>query len=244
MLPKIMPLSREVELPISKKRVRVYAFKIAEEKLLLLHKDATEQELEDIIIELIRSKTDGVDVDTLTMVDIIVLFLNIVDISRGVNRHFTYKCNTRNEEGNKCGTLIEVDVNMADYKIVGEVQNNKLVTVGDGIVVELEYPAYKVIRELSKKQENEVDYIIRLYSKLIVAVYQGEEAYTDFDSEEIYQWTLDLPHTVLKEFDDFIASIPEIVVEYDVICPKCGTSDHYTVKNIIDFFTYDTQTKM
>lgn len=244
MLPKIMPLSRLVKLPISNREVRVYAFKIAEEKLLLLHKNASEDELEDVLIELIQSKTDDIDIRSLTIVDIIVLLVNIVDLSRGLNRHFTYKCNKTLEDGKKCGTIIEMEVNMANYSISNKSENNKLVRVSDDIVCELEYPTYEKIHSLQQYKENQAEYIMRLYSKLISAIYQNEDVYTEFSDEEIYQWTLDLPHKALQDFENFVLSIPTITVEYDVVCPKCGTRDHYTVKNLVDFFIYDTQTRM
>lgn len=236
MLPKIMPLSKKVILPISQKEVRIYAFKIAEEKILLLNKDASEEDLEDVLIELIQSKVDDIDVRKLTIVDIIVLLINIVDISRGLNRHFTYKCNSPKEDGKKCGTIIELDVNMANYNVNDNSQNHKLVRVSDDMVCELEYPSYEVVRSLYRYKDSEGEYIMRLYSKLISAIYHGDDVYTDFTENEIYDWTLDLPHKALKDFEDFVLSIPTITVEYDVVCPKCGSKDHYTVNNLIDFF--------
>lgn len=242
MLPKIMPLTKKVQLPISKKEARVTAFKIAEEKLLLLHKDSTEEEVEDILLNLIKEKTSGVDINELTMVDITVLLINIIDLSRGMNRNFTYKCNKKDEEGKSCGTLINLTVNALDYTISGESQNNRLVTVGDNMKCELEYPSYNLIKQLKKYDESEM--LVRLYSKLIKAIYHGDDVYTNFTDEEIYEWTQDLPHKASKEFEEFLQSLPEIILEYDVKCPKCGTSDHYIVKDILDFFIFDTQARM
>lgn len=244
MLPKIMPLTKKVILPISKKEAKVEAFKVAEEKLLLLHKDNTETELENVLFELIRTKTSGVNVESLTMTDLIVLLINIIDLSRDMNRHFTYKCNKKNEEGKPCGTLIELTVNALDYKLTKEPKDNVLIKVGDNLACELEYPSYGLMKELSSLNTNEVEYVIRLYSKMIKAVYHGDEVYTDFTDKEIYEWTMELPHKVLKDFEEFIESIPDIYIEYDVTCPKCGTTDHYVAKNLLDFFIFDTQARM
>lgn len=236
-----MPLTKKVQLPISKKEARVSAFKIAEEKLLLLHKDSTEDEVEDVLLNLIKEKTSGVNIDELTMVDITILLINIIDLSRGMKRDFTYKCNKKDEEGKSCGTLINLTVNALDYTISGESQNGKLITVGDNMKCELEYPSYHLIKDLKKYEESEM--LIRLYSKLIKAIYYGDEVYTDFTDEEIYEWTLDLPHKAAQDFEKFLQSLPEIIIEYDVKCPKCGTSDHYVVTNLLDFFIFDTQAR-
>ena len=245
MLPKIMPVFKNIHLPISDKDVKVYAFKIAEEKILLLNKDATPDELEDVIIELIQSKTEGVIVKDLTIVDIVVLLINIVDISRGLNRHLTYKCNNILENGNKCGNIIEMNINLANYKIIeGTSKNHQLIHVTDDIVCELEYPSYNTIHSLLKYKNDDSEYVMRLYSKLISAIYYNDDVYTGYTDDEIYEWALDLPHKALQEFEDYITSLPSITIEYDVVCPKCGAKDHYIIQNLIDFFTYDTQTKM
>jgi hypothetical protein len=100
------------------------------------------------------------------------------------------------------------------------------------------------MQELKKYSHDDGEFLLRFYSRLIKAVYYNDEVYTDFTNDEIYEWTLDLPHKTLKSFEEFIDSVPELVVEYDVVCPKCGTSDHYVAKNILDFFIFDTQAMM
>ena len=244
MLPKITSLSKNVHLPVADIDLKVSAFKIAEEKLLILHSSSTEEEVEHIIFEIIKNKTVGVDVETLTMPDLIVLLINIIDLSRGMNRRFTYKCTKQDDDGKPCGKLIEVEVNALDYKLSNEVQRNKLITVDNNIACELDYPSYKMIKELAKYNEDDGEFLLRLYSKMIKAVYFKDEVYTNYTDEEIYEWTLDLPHKALKEFESFINSIPEVIVEYDVVCPKCGTSDHYVASNLLDFFIFDTQAKI
>ena len=244
MLPKITSLTKNVHLPIADVNAKVSAFKIAEEKILILHNNSTEDEIEHIIFELIKNKTTGVDVESLTMPDLIILLINIIDISRGMKRNFTYKCTKENEEGTLCGTLIEMEVNALDYKLSNEVQRNKLIKVDDNITCELDYPTYKMIKEISKYSENDGEFLLRFYSQLIKAVYFKDEVYTNYTDDEIYEWTLELPHRVLKEFETFVNGIPEVIVEYDVVCPKCGTSEHYVASNLLDFFIFDTQARI
>lgn len=244
MLPKIMPISKIVHLPILDKDVRVYAFKIMEEKILLLNKNSTKADLEDALIELIQSKTENIDVRKLTIPDIIVLFINIIDISRGAKKHFTYKC-TNKIEDKPCNTIIDIDVDMKNYKITN-IQNkdtNKLIKINDTISCELTYPTYEKIQSLNK-YEDDSEYITRLYSTLICAIYENDDVYTGYTEDEIYEWVLSLPYSIIDEFNNYIESMPSITLEYDVICPKCGSTDHFVVNNLIDFFTYDTQTTM
>lgn len=239
MLPKIVPLSKVVHLPISERDVRVYAFKIAEEKLLMLYKDSSDEEIEDVLIQLVESKVEkGFNVRELTVVDIIILLLNIVDISRGLQKEFVYKCNNIiDEKGTKCGNTIQKVVDISNYKLSTPVENHRLVSVTDGITCELVYPSYEVIKSIERYKNHPTEYLMRLYSKLIYAVYDGDDVTTDYSDDEIYEWTKDLPTKALKEFENFISALPEVTLEYEVVCAKCGNRDKYTIKSLIDFFT-------
>ena len=49
-----------------------------------------------------------------------------------------------------------------------------------------------------------------------------------------------------KVASDYTKSLVEgqkVYIEYDVVCPKCGTSDHYVASNLLDFFIFDTQAR-
>lgn len=230
-----MTLSKTVHLPVSGKSVKVNAFKISEEKILVLNKDNND-DLENILIDLIQSKTEDVSVMDLTIPDIVVLLINIIDISKGSLRHYKYKCRNKKENGEICGGISEFDVDLMNYTIEWEKADN-IVKITDDITCELEHPSYRKIHDLEKYKDNESEYMVRFYASLIKAVYTSDgNVYTDFSDDEIYSWASDIPFSSVKKFNEFIASFPRLKVEYDVECPKCKSKEHYEVSSITDFF--------
>lgn len=235
MLPKIVPLSRKIHLPIEDKDVKVYAYTLSEEKLLLLNKEEDGLAIENVLLDIIQAKTDWNDVKSLTMVDIIFMLLNIIDISKGLSKDLSYKCMTKNTNNERCDNIINVSVDMNDYKIHNPNNNHKLVKVNDSIACELIYPSYYTIEYLQQFKD-EGEYTIRLYSKLISTVYHNDDVITDFTDDEIYEWVLNLPINVLDDFRTFVSNIPTITLEYEVKCDKCGNSQKFITSNILDFF--------
>ena len=140
--------------------------------------------------------------------------------------------------------LIDVD-NLVE-PTVGEasINNNKLVHVNDSISIELVYPSYKVYSYLKQFEKSTSEYIFRLYSKCIYAVYTGDDATTEFTDDEIYNWIMTLPSTVIKDFESFISAMPTLSVKYDVVCDKCGYKETVEIKNILSFFTQPSQEKI
>lgn len=244
MLPTITNLSYTVHLPIADKDVKVYAYTIRENKLLMMAKDSPE-DIEDTIIEILKNKVPGIDIENLTYVDITVLFITLLHISKGTKQVLWYRC-LNEVDGKECGTEYQVGVDLMDFYISGTADNHKLVSVADGLSVEFEYPTYKTIRDLMPYVNNisDEEYAIRLCSHCITAVYKEKEAFVDMSAEEIYDWILNFPPSFLENFDAFLATMPVIGLKWNAMCPKCGSISEKEIKNLIDFFIQaSTETK-
>lgn len=238
-LPKILPLSKTVHLPIADIDVKVYAFTVKEEKNLLISRDFGEISLENNLVELIKSKTEGVDVDTLCMSDLIILLVEILSISKTSTQDLSFRC-TNEVNGEPCNTRIDIRLDIADYKINGTSENHKLVQLNENTSVELVYPKYNVVAPIRRKETPTEEDISNVYIDCIYAIYSGDDMITDFTKEEITEWFNDLPGEYLHYFVDFVQSMPSITLTYDVECPKCGNKRHFEAVNILDFFTPDT----
>ena len=127
MLPKITGLSTTVHLPISGKDARVYAYTIREYKNILIAKGQENyKDSEDYLIELLKDKVPDIDVENLTMQDIVVLFITLMSISKGTSNTLWYKCINIIDDIKECGCEYKVNVDIADYKITGSSENNKI----------------------------------------------------------------------------------------------------------------------
>lgn len=247
MLPKILPLFKEIELPVSKYHASVQAFTVKEEKNLLLSKDLGDLILENSLLKLVETKTTFKEpeakVDDLCICDVVVLLVEILALSKTSKQDLAFRCtNVVGPKNNQheCGTRITMTIDISDYKIQGESENGKIVQLTDGIGVELQYPRYSIIAPLQTKEKlTEEDYI-DVYVDCIKAIYEGDEMHTDFTKEEAYEWFNSLPGEYLKTFIEFVEKMPSVVLDYDVVCPACGNKRSFHAVNVMDFFTSST----
>ena len=238
-LPKILPLSKTVHLPIADIDVKIYAFTVKEEKTLLISRDFGDLSLEENLIDLIRLKTEGVNIDDLCMSDMIILLVEILSISKTSTQDLSFRCSNE-VDGKPCNTRIDLKLDIANYNINGTSENHKMVQLDDNTSVELVYPKYRVIAPIRKKEQPTEEDISNIYIDCIYAIYSGDDMITDFTKEEITEWFNDLPGEYLHYFVDFVQSMPSVTLSYDVVCPKCGNKRHFEAVNILDFFTPDT----
>lgn len=255
-LPLTIVPSSTVMLPVLKKEYRVRAMNIREEKNLLTAKDAGNTD--DVLFainELVKECTYGnLDFDTLAVPDVVALFVKIIELSKGPTCVHTYICrNTVQDNDNQveCGQEINVTVDLRTIKF-SEGNTNNLIELQDGITIELMYPTpeiYKaaindskvVVQENGKDvtKINEAEARLRAYAYCIKSVIQGENIYTEYTHDEVYNWLLDMNETVLKRLIDFFNNIPTASLTYDVVCPKCGHKETITLTGLDDFFTQD-----
>ena len=247
MLPKILPLFKEVELPVSKLHASIEAFTVKEEKNLLLSKDLGDMILENSLLKLIELKTtfkeEGAKVSDLCICDVVVLLVEILALSKTSKQELAFRCSNMvgpKDNQHECGTRIPMTIDISDYRINGESENGKIVKLTDEIGVELQYPRYSVIAPLQGKEKlTEEDYI-DVYVDCIKAIYQGDEMYTDFTKDEAKEWFNSLPGEYLKTFIEFVENMPSIVLDYSVVCPNCGNKREFHAVNVMDFFTSST----
>ena len=246
-LPKLTEMSTMMILPVSGKEVRVFAYKISELKNLFImkgmgmtHDKETDDQVEDSIINLLKNKVPDIDIDELTVTDIIALFIQMVSMSSGTVSEEVYAC-TKVYDGERCKGIMKADVDISKYHVIGEPQEGKLISIGDGIYIQMKYPTYGIIRSIRKYASDDTVYTKKLLAKCITAVYDGDEVTTDFSDEEIENWVANLPYYVIFDFNDFLSTMPIIAKSWTVICPECGNVSEIVIENLVDFFTRGSQ---
>ena len=246
-LPKILPLAKDITLPVSNLKATVQAFTVKEEKNLLLSKDLGDMILENSLIRLIKSKTEFEDstakVDDLCLCDVLVLLVEILALSKTSRQDLAFRCSNMvgpKDNQHECGTRIDLTVDIADYRIEGKSENGKIVQLTDTVGVELQYPKYSVIAPLQGKESISEDDYVNVYVDCIKAIYEGDEMYTDFTKEEALEWFSELPGEHLRTFIEFVEKMPAVVLDYSVKCPTCGNERKFHAVSVLDFFTSST----
>lgn len=231
-LPNIPMPEQFVELPVLKKTVTIRAMSTSEEKLLLLAKDAgSDDDILHSIMNLIKSclKTTDIDVDHLYVPDIMALFINIIDISKGSEITHLYRCNNI-VDGQTCNTEFTVIADLKEVKFTNNEQKD-LINAQHGIFIKLKYPDISTIQEMNKK--------IELEPLCIESIINGDEIITEFSTQEIVEWYESLPVSITKQIHDFLYSMPTPYLEYKTVCPRCGAENIIRVTSLKDFFTND-----
>lgn len=240
MLPKIVLPSTVVTLPVSGDAVRVYAYDLNQEKNLLIAKDAgSESDVMDAILQLLKHCVPEKNVESYCVPDIITMFINILDISKGSTTNLVYSCQSE-VDGKVCGAEIPVTVNIKNIKMSGTVSSG-MISITDSISVHMKYPSMKTIKELEKYDSDDILYTLKMYSLCIDEVYNGEDVTTEFSEKEIFDWMMTLPRKALTEFSKFFENMPTLSMKVDIICPKCGNKETIDYKGLDSFFISGTQ---
>lgn len=244
-LPKIERPFTKTKLLSRNKKVQVSAFTTAEEKILLLAREAgTTEEILDAIVNIVKHCVDdkSIVIEDLPMFDIIQLFIDIVEISKGSTIFSNYKC--------KCGKRITKELSLKDVKLSDKIEKG-LLTLTPSIKVSVEYPTYRAIldtkddiEKIKEKNPNITEKILKieealhLYAYCITQIYSGEEVISpkDYTKEELYEWFIGMPESAITEFKTFFDSTPKQVLEFDLVCPACGTSEHFEYSELESFF--------
>jgi hypothetical protein len=122
-LPKLDVPQYEIELPISKKKIKYRPFLVKEQRNLLMAIESSEsitiqQNIRDILNNC--TITEGIDIDSLPIIDIEYYFLNLRARSVGEVVNLKYTCNNEvtGEDGEKkkCGGTVKFDLNLLEVK--------------------------------------------------------------------------------------------------------------------------------
>lgn len=245
--------SSTVVLPVLKKEVRVRAMNIKEEKILLTAKDAGDKK--DVmfsISELVKACTyDELDFNTLSIADIVAIFIMILKLSKGTTAVHSYIChNEINENGKskECGNVFTVDVNLDDIVFKGG-DIKPVIELNNGIVLNMRYPTPSIyekatndaikVHEDGRKELDEAEMYLRAYAYCIKSIIKGNDVYSEFTDDEIYEWFISMNENTLEKIIPFFESLPIAELTYEVKCPKCGHSETVTLRGLDSFFTQD-----
>jgi hypothetical protein len=118
-LPKIDVPTYEIELPVSKTKIKYRPFLVKEQRNLLMAIESSEsttiqQNIKDILYNC--TLTEGVDLEKLPIIDVEYYFINLRAKSVGEVVESRYRCN--NEVNDiECGNIMEKDVDLTQIKV-------------------------------------------------------------------------------------------------------------------------------
>lgn len=237
-LPKIDTPIYDLELPISKKKIKYRPFLVKEQKNLLMAMESNDNDSIQTNIKSVLQNctiTKKIDVDTLPLIDIEYYFLQLRARSVGEIVSNRYRCN--NTVGEKeCGNIMETDINLLEIKVEGHT-NDEPIKLTDKISVKLKYPEFSVVKKISSK-ESMTDASFDMIANAIEYIFDGDQIYYAKESthEELLEFLESLNQNQFSKLEEFFDNLPKLSKTVNLKCSRCGFEHTIKAEGLEDFF--------
>jgi len=237
MLPQISYPIYEVPLLSQKLPVKFRPFLVSEQKLMMMAAEAKETKTTiDTIKQIINNcLIEKIDVDSLPLVDLEILFLNLRAKSIGETTSLYFKC--ENEvESLKCGMIIEVPINLLEIPIVNR-NLEKKISFSDKVGVMMKYPTFEIINKLIEtKNVSDMEFTVVIncidYIFDEVSIYKAKDA----TQEELLAFVMKLQQEKYELMKTFIENSPRAKLTIEKECSKCKYLHKINLEGLEDFF--------
>ena len=245
MLPKLDVPIYELDLPLSKKKVKFRPFLVKEEKILLMAMESETDESTLLAIKQIIGNcclSEDVDIETLPITDLEYFFLNLR--ARSVNEvvELEYKCNNKvkdeNNEEKDCGNVVRLEVNVLDIKPEVSENHSTKVALTPTMGVVMKYPSFKVVENNEKVEGGEIEKLMNILINCIESIYTEDSIFyaKDVTKQELSDFVESLTKEQFTKIQQFFETMPKIKKQLDFNCKKCGYHENITVEGIQSFF--------
>ena len=238
-LPKLDVPTYEIELPVSKKKIKYRPFLVKEQRNLLMalesnDSNSTQQAIRDILLNC--TITDGIDIDRLPIVDIEYYFINLRARSVGEVVESKYRCNNT-VEGKECGNIMEKNIDLTQIKVATEEEVNSEIQLTPKITIKLKYPEFGVVKD-SLKYEDVNEITFNMIASSIEYIYDGEQFYYGHEAQpgEMLQFVESMNQEQFNKIEKFFENLPKLKETVHMTCSKCGFHHTIEVEGLESFF--------
>ena len=238
-LPKIDVPTYEIELPVSKTKIKYRPFLVKEQRNLLMAIESSEsttiqQNIKDILYNC--TLTEGIDLDKLPIIDVEYYFINLRAKSVGEIVESRYRCNNE-VDGVECGNIMEKDVDLTQIKVQMNEDISAEIQLTANISIKLKYPEFGIVKD-SLKYDNINDVTFNMIAQSIEYIYDGEQFYyaTESSLEELVEFVEGLNQEQFNKVEKFFNNLPKLKETLDITCSKCGFQHKIEVEGLESFF--------
>lgn len=245
MLPKLDVPIYELHLPLLNKKIRYRPFLVKEEKLLLMAMESDDEKtVTDTIKQIVNNCClDEVNIDSIPVVDLEYIFLNLRARSVGEIVELKYKCNNKvkkenSEEEKTCGNVVNFDLNLLELKPeINESHTNKI-QLSEKMGIVMKYPTFKVFDNMIVNEEANIQNIMNFIFDCVDYIYDEENIYykKDIERKELEEFIDSLTRDQFLKVQQFFETLPKIKKKIDFVCNKCGYKENFDVEGLQNFF--------
>jgi hypothetical protein len=225
----------ELEVPSTKKKIKIRPFLVKEEKVLLMALESDdEKNIKEAVLSLLKACIQSrIKVENLSTFDLEFIFLNIRAVSVGEMVEIMVTCQDDNE------TQVKHQLNLTDVKVeFPDGHNNKIMLTDDTGII-MKYPTFNefVEGQFSNKEMDD-DGAIKIIAQSIDQIFQGEEVYDESTTtkKEFIQFVENLTKEQLEKVQAFFESAPRLEHTFKVTNPNTGVESDYTLRGLQSFF--------
>jgi hypothetical protein len=243
-LPKIVAPEFVTQIPSTQTKIKFRPFLVKEEKVLFMAleggdqvaiSNAMQQVLEACIIE-----PEDFSARDLASFDIEFLFLQLRSKSVGESievqvHHEGYD----KEDSDVCKFASQVLIPVDDIKVVQDDDHDPKIMLTDSLGMILGYPSITQMEAgLGMDFDNpNMDNIIDMLGTLVLQVFDADEVYDQFSSEEIREFFDNLSSTQFEKCMHFFNTMPSLKYRLKWKCQSCDKEDERWIEGVNAFFT-------
>jgi hypothetical protein len=237
-LPKIDVPTYEIELPLSKKKIKFRPFLVKEQRNLLMamesnDTDTVHNSIKDILNNC--TLTEDINVDKLPIVDIEYYFINLRAKSVSEVVETKYKCNNEVED-KLCGNIMDVEIDLLDINVEG-IKENEDIQLTEKIFVKLRYPEFYVVKD-SIKMQSMAEITFNMIAESIEYIFDGDQYHYANEAQpgELLEFVESLNQIQFEKLEEFFNDLPKLKKDIDIKCSKCGFEHSIEVEGLESFF--------
>ena len=234
-LPTMDLPSYELEVPSTKKKIKIRPFLVKEEKVLLLALESDdEKNIKQAVLNLLKACIQSrIKVENLSTFDLEYIFLNIRAISVGEIVEILITCQDDEE------TKVKYNLNLTDVNVVFPEGHTNKIMLTDTTGVIMKYPSFDdfVEGQFSNKAYDE-DSVIKIIAGSIDQIFQGEDVYDESTTskKEFVQFVESLTKEQLEKIQVFFESAPRLEHTFKITNPNTGVESEYNLRGLQSFF--------
>jgi hypothetical protein len=245
-LPKLEVPTYELELPLSKKKIKYRPFLVKEQKNLLMAMESEDAvTIQHNVREILNvcTLTTGINIDELPIIDVEYYFINLRAKSVGEIVESKYRCNNEVDDGEggtkTCNNIMEAKIDLTDIKPVFEKEVDPEIRLTDKVVVKMRYPQYGIIKD-SLEMKNLTEVTFNMLAESIEYIYDGEQFYYAKEStkEEMMEFLEQLSQPQFEKIEEFFEAMPRMSKKINMKCKKCGFQHELEAEGIESFFAF------
>ena len=238
-LPKLDVPTYEIDLPVSKNKIKFRPFLVKEQRNLLMalesqDTNSTQQAIRDILVNC--TITEGLDIDKLPIIDIEYYFINLRAKSVGEIVESRYRCNNIVED-KECGNIMEKNIDLTQIKVQVPEDVKPEIQLTPQISIKMKYPEFGVVKDSLKFEDiNEVTF--NMIAESIEHIYDGEQFYYGHEAQpgEMLEFVESMNQEQFTKVENFFNNLPRLKETLDIKCSKCGFHHKIDVEGLESFF--------